>query len=69
MHVQVANNIERLAEGSMLVGLNGLNTGSQNQSIAKHEDNTQSSQSPQPPEFSPIESRPYDPIRDTYRDV
>jgi hypothetical protein len=69
MHVQAANNIECLAEGSMLVGLNGLNAGSQNQSPSQQEDSTQSSQSPQPSEFSPIESRPYDPIRDVYRDV
>ncbi|KAF9738043.1 hypothetical protein PMIN01_03326 [Paraphaeosphaeria minitans] len=55
-----ANYVERLAEGSMISGMGGSTSGSQ----AQAESSTQQTQSPQRPESSPSETRPYDPIRD-----
>lgn len=67
MHVQVANNIECLAEGSMLQGIGGRereNTGSPTLSPGQSDVKSEP-QSPQPSDQSPIETRPrYDPIRD-----
>ncbi|KAF2257247.1 hypothetical protein BU26DRAFT_537047 [Trematosphaeria pertusa] len=56
-----ANNIECLAEGSMISGMGGSSSGTQTQTQAQPE---ASVQSPQRTDSSPSESRPYDPIRD-----
>ena len=63
MHVQRANFIECLAEGSMLVGI-GSSSPPQAQLQLQPESSLQQSQSPQPADYSPSPTRPYDPIRD-----
>lgn len=60
---QLLRDIQRkYAEGSMISGMGGSNTGSQTQT--QSEGSAQHSQSPQPADSSTNETRPYDPIRD-----
>ncbi|PSN68827.1 hypothetical protein BS50DRAFT_325299 [Corynespora cassiicola Philippines] len=62
---QLLRDIQRkYAEGSMLVGMAASSTGSQTQIQAQPESSVQQAQSPQRSEYSPSETRPYDPIRD-----
>jgi hypothetical protein len=60
MQPNVANHVERLAEGSMISGMGGSTSGSQ----AQADSSTHQSQIPRRSESSPSETRPYDPIRD-----
>ncbi|KAJ4994419.1 hypothetical protein SVAN01_00248 [Stagonosporopsis vannaccii] len=55
----------RYTEGSMTRGMQGSSSGSPMQVQTRSSDNsTQQSSSPQRSEYSPSETRPYDPIRD-----
>jgi hypothetical protein len=63
MHSQLT--FDRLAEGSMVAGMQGSNLGSPTQLQTQSPDGSmRHSSSPQRSDYSPNESRPYDPIRD-----
>jgi len=61
LHANLANYIERLAEGSMISGMGGSSSGTQTQVQTQTESSAQSTSRA---ESSPGETRPYDPIRD-----
>ncbi|KAH7090437.1 hypothetical protein FB567DRAFT_291509 [Paraphoma chrysanthemicola] len=62
---QLLRDIQRkFSEGDMLRGITVASSGSQMQVQTQSDNASQQSSSPQRSEYSPSESRPYDPIRD-----
>lgn len=62
---QLLRDIQRkFSEGDMLRGITVASSGTQMQVQTQSDSSTQQSSSPQRSEYSPSESRPYDPIRD-----
>lgn len=64
MHVEGANFIGHLAEGSMLVGIGSSTSPTPSPHQAQPENGMLQSPNLQRSEHSPSETRPYDPIRD-----